>query len=169
MIEDPWHPCWLVLVAFAQGVSGTSPSAIAHSLIPMSLWLFDDDIYKKNIYALPDYHSPKQELMKPYQLHPCFPRNHLPFILAAKLSVVPHKHTSMSLTLIFNSSIFTGVRSFLNLQKSINTTKLLRKPKTIMMPRTTARTMNPVGDSICEGGISLKLSRNESSSLTLKL
>ena len=109
--------------------------------------------------------SPKQELTKPYQLQPMRPSSHRPLMLDAKLSVVPNTHTSMSLTLMFNKSMFTGVRSVLNLQNSSSTTKLFTKPKVMMKPRATDSTPNPVGDSISEPA-GLPKSR---SALTLKL
>ena len=110
-------------------------------------------------------YSPKQELTKPYQLHPMRPTSHRPLMLDAKLSVVPNTHTNMSLTLMFNRSMFTGVRSVLNLQNSSSTTKLFTKPKVMMKPRATDSTTNPVGDSIPVAVDVLK----SRSALTLKL
>lgn len=109
---------------------------------------------------------PKQELIKPYQLQPLRPSSHLPRILEAKLSVVPNTHTSMSLTLMFSSSMFTGVRSFLNLQNRSSTMKLLRKPKVIMKPSTTDNTTKPVGESF---PLPAGASTSSRSSLRLKL
>lgn len=109
---------------------------------------------------------PKQELMKPYQLQPLRPSSHFPRMLEAKLRVVPNKHTSMSLTLMFSSSMFTGVRSFLNLQNSSNTMKLFRKPKVMMKPSTTDSTTKPAGESFAEPAGASSKSR---SSLRLKL
>lgn len=104
--------------------------------------------------------------MKPYQLQPLRPSSHLPRMLDAKLRVVPNKHTSMSLTLMFSNSMFTGVRSFLNLQNSSSTIKLLRKPKVIMKPRTTDSTTKPAGDSF---PLPAGASPSSRSSLRLKL
>lgn len=109
---------------------------------------------------------PKQELMKPYQLQPLRPSSHLPRTLEAKLSVVPNTHTSMSLTLMFSSSMFTGVRSFLNLQNKSSTMKLLRKPKVMMKPSTTDSTTKPVGESF---PLPAGASTSSRSSLRLKL
>lgn len=109
---------------------------------------------------------PKQELMKPYQLQPPRPSSHFPRMLEAKLSVVPNKQTSMSLMLMFSSSMFTGVRSFLNLQNSSSTTKLFTKPKVMMKPRTTESTTKPAGESFAAPADASPGSR---SSLWLKL
>lgn len=109
---------------------------------------------------------PKQELMKPYQLQPLRPSSHFPRMLDAKLRVVPNKHTSMSLTLMFSNIMFTGVRSFLNLQNRRSTMKLLRKPKVMMKPNTTDNTTKPVGESF---PLSAGMSTSSRSSLRLKL
>lgn len=104
--------------------------------------------------------------MKPYQLQPLRPSSHFPRILEAKLRVVPNKHTSMSLTLMFSNIMFTGVRSFLNLQNRRSTMKLFRKPKIMMKPSTTESTTKPVGESFplpagastsCRSSLRLKL------------
>lgn len=104
--------------------------------------------------------------MKPYQLQPLRPSSHLPRMLDAKLRVVPNKHTSMSLTLMFSNSMFTGVRSFLNLQNNSSTIKLLRKPKVMMKPSTTDSTTKPVGESFA---LPAGASSSSRSSLRLKL
>lgn len=65
-------------------------------------------------------------------------------MLDAKLNVVPEMQTSMSLALIFKSSMFTGLRNVLNLQKRMRTIKLFKKPKINMKPRKTATTVCPV-------------------------
>lgn len=53
----------------------------------------------------------------------------------------------MSLTLMFSRSMFTGVLSFLNLQKSTKTTKLFKKPKVIIKPKKTESATKPAGES----------------------
>lgn len=52
--------------------------------------------------------------------------------------------TSMSLRLMFSSSIFTGLRRALNLQKRMRTIKLFPKPKTSIIPRKTATMVCPL-------------------------
>lgn len=89
--------------------------------------------------------------MKPYHMHPRRPSSHRPRTLDAKLRLVPNKHTSMSLTLMFNKSMFTGVRSVLNLQKRTRTMKLFKKPKVMMNPSTTDSAMNPARESVSTG------------------
>lgn len=89
--------------------------------------------------------------MKPYHMHPRRPSSHRPPTLDAKLRLVPNTHTSMSLTLMFNKSKFTGVRSVLNLQKRTKTIKLFKKPKVMMNPSTTDSAMNPDRDSVSTG------------------
>lgn len=114
---------------------------------------------------------PKQELIKPYHMQPRRPSSHRPRTLDAKLRVVPNIHTSMSLTLMLRSSTLTGVLSVLNLQKRTNTIKLLKKPKVMMNPRNTDRTMKPARESVFTGESLQSSSRrvNRSSSLMLKL
>ncbi len=107
-------------------------------------------------------YSPKHELTKPYHMHPCFPTSHLPRILAAKLSVVPNRQTSMSLTLMLSRSMFTGVRRVLNLQNRTSTTKLFRIPNTRIDPKITATTLCPVRDSF-SAGVSLQSSSSAGS------
>lgn len=121
---------------FKQRQSKTSPCATA--------W---NDIYKVQATLLG--FSPKQELMKPYHMQPVLPSSQRPRTLDAKLRLVPHTHTSMSLTLMFSSSMFTGVLSGLNLQKSTKTTKLFKKPKIIIKPKKTESATKPSGESFC--------------------
>lgn len=87
--------------------------------------------------------------MKPYHMQPVLPSSQRPRTLDAKLRLVPHTHTSMSLTLMFSSSMFTGVLSVLNLQKSTKTTKLFKKPKIIIKPKKTESATKPAGESFC--------------------
>lgn len=115
--------------------------------------------------------SPKQELMKPYHMQPVLPSSQRPHTLDAKLRLVPHTHTSMSLTLMFSRSMFTGVLSFLNLQKSTKTTKLFRKPKVIIKPKKTESAAKPAGESFGPGESPESAARDvcRSGSLMLKL
>lgn len=113
--------------------------------------------------------SPKHELMKPYHMQPDLPSSQRPRALDAKLRVVPHTHTSMSLTLMFSRSMFTGVLSFLNLQKSTNTMKLFKKPKIIIKPKKTESTTKPAGESFCPGESLELVSRKVSRSVSLML
>lgn len=73
--------------------------------------------------------------MKPYHKHPSRPNSHRERRLDAKLRVVPHAQTNMSLTLMLSSSMLMGVRSVLNLQNRTSTSRLLKKPDTMMEPR----------------------------------
>lgn len=111
--------------------------------------------------------SPKQELMKPYHMQPCRPSSQRPRMLEAKLRVVPQIHTSMSLTLMLSSSMFTGVRRVLNLQKSTSTMKLLRKPNVMMRPKKTESAMKPALESVSTGESLQSSSRNENGESTL--
>ena len=86
-------------------------------------------------------------MTKPYHLQPCSPPIHLPWMLDAKLRVVPEMHTNMSLILMFRRSMLTGLRRVLNLQKRMRTIKLFRKPKNKINPRKTATTVCPFRDS----------------------
>lgn len=113
--------------------------------------------------------SPKQELMKPYHMQPVLPSSQRPRTLDAKLMVVPHKHTSMSLTLMFSRSRFTGVLSFLNLQKSTKTTKLFKKPKVIIKPKKTESATKPGVESFGTGDSLESTSRKVIRSLLLML
>lgn len=113
--------------------------------------------------------SPKHELIKPYHMQPVLPSSQRPRTLDAKLRVVPHTHTSMSLTLMFSRRMFTGVLSFLNLQKSIKTTKLFKNPKIIIKPKKTESTTKPAGESFGTGDSLELTSRRGNRSLLLML
>lgn len=86
-------------------------------------------------------------MTKPYHLQPCSPPIHLPWMLDAKLRVVPETHTNMSLILMFKRSILTGLRRVLNLQNRIRTIKLFKKPKNKINPRKTATIVCPFRES----------------------